>query len=96
MSPKILKNAQVANSDEDAQVELRRRIEQRAHELWVERGRPEGMALSHWLQAETEISAETHPIPGQKSPRTRDQWAARLQKSKPSPADARIYKTSAS
>ena len=73
MSPKILKNGQVAYSDGDAQVELRRRIEQRADELWVESGRPEGMALSHWLQAEREISAQVRPNSGQESPRTRDQ-----------------------
>lgn len=31
-------------------------IEQRAYELWVSEGRPEGRQLEFWLKAEQEIS----------------------------------------
>jgi len=33
-------------------------INQRAHEIWIEEGEPEGKANQHWLQAEIEIEAE--------------------------------------
>ena len=33
------------------------RIRERAYELWEQAGRPEGRAVEHWLQAETEIAA---------------------------------------
>ena len=32
-------------------------VEQRAYEIWVEEGCPEGRALEHWLRAEQEISS---------------------------------------
>jgi hypothetical protein len=35
---------------------LRRRIEQRAHELYEQRGRQNGYALQDWLQAEQELT----------------------------------------
>lgn len=37
--------------------ELRARIANRAHELWLLEGRPEGRDEEHWLQAEAEIGA---------------------------------------
>ena len=36
----------------------RRRIEQRAFELWKSEGFPSGRDWAHWVQAETEILAE--------------------------------------
>ena len=36
--------------------ELRRAIELRAHELWEAAGRPEGIELDYWLQAEEELA----------------------------------------
>jgi DUF2934 family protein len=38
--------------------ELRRRIEQRAFEIWKSEGFPSGRDWAHWVQAETEILAE--------------------------------------
>ncbi|QZN99070.1 DUF2934 domain-containing protein [Chenggangzhangella methanolivorans] len=32
-------------------------IEQRAYDLWVEAGMPDGQAEAHWAQAEREIGA---------------------------------------
>jgi hypothetical protein len=34
----------------------RKAVEQRAYELWECAGRPEGRALEHWLQAESECA----------------------------------------
>ena len=34
------------------------RIRKRAYDLWERSNRPEGKAVEHWLQAETEIAAE--------------------------------------
>ena len=50
-------------------LELRRRIEERAHALWEANGRPEGRALDDWLQAEREIvnqsvAGEEDPLAG--------------------------------
>jgi hypothetical protein len=38
--------------------ELRRRIEERAFEIWKSEGFPSGRDWAHWVQAETEILAE--------------------------------------
>lgn len=35
-----------------------RRVRERAHRLWEEQGRPEGLATDHWHQAEREIREE--------------------------------------
>lgn len=35
--------------------QTRRMVEQRAYELWVADGQPEGKSLDHWLQAEQEV-----------------------------------------
>jgi hypothetical protein len=37
---------------------LRRRIEQRAFDIWQSEGFPSGRDWAHWVQAETEILAE--------------------------------------
>jgi hypothetical protein len=34
------------------------RVQERAYEIWVRTGRPEGEAMEHWLQAEAETAAE--------------------------------------
>jgi hypothetical protein len=36
--------------------ELRRRIAERARQLWEEAGRPEGRDMEYWLQAEEELA----------------------------------------
>jgi hypothetical protein len=38
--------------------ELRRRIQERAFEIWKSEGFPSGRDWAHWVQAETEILAE--------------------------------------
>ena len=39
-----------------ARLDQRRRIRQRAHAIWIERGRPEGCDLDNWLAAERELT----------------------------------------
>ena len=34
------------------------RIRERAYEIWERTGRPDGKAVEHWLQAQTEIATE--------------------------------------
>jgi hypothetical protein len=38
--------------------DLRRRIKERAFEIWKAEGYPNGRDWAHWVQAETEILAE--------------------------------------
>lgn len=38
--------------------DLMQRINQRAYELWLEEGRPEGKAKDHWEKAKAEIKQE--------------------------------------
>lgn len=38
--------------------ELKKRIEERAHRLWEEAGKPEGEHQEHWDKAEREIADE--------------------------------------
>lgn len=40
-------------------VDLNERIRQRAYEIYEQRGRTDGHALNDWLQAQTELTAET-------------------------------------
>jgi len=35
-----------------------RLISERAHEIWIREGRPEGRALEHWLEAEMEVGLQ--------------------------------------
>ena len=37
---------------------VERRIEARAHRIWLADGRPEGHALDHWLRAKWELGEE--------------------------------------
>jgi hypothetical protein len=41
-----------------AELEKRHHIRERAHELWIERGRPEGPDVEFWLAAELELESE--------------------------------------
>ncbi len=36
-------------------------IERRAYFIWNQEGRPDGMALDHWLRAEAEVAREGQP-----------------------------------
>jgi|HubBroStandDraft_3_1064219.scaffolds.fasta_scaffold1805181_1 hypothetical protein len=51
--------------DTESSSMLQKRISERAYELWVERGRPEGSAEEDWYMAEREIegpkTAEPEP-----------------------------------
>jgi Protein of unknown function (DUF2934) len=37
------------------------RIRWRAHQIWIEEGRPDGRALDHWLRARWELEPEPEP-----------------------------------
>src|SRR5262245_28663149 len=68
----VKKPVAITNPSEDIQLELRRRIEKRAHELWVEGGCADGSTLSDWLQAEREISGQVSQPARQASPPAND------------------------
>jgi Protein of unknown function (DUF2934) len=38
------------------ELEKRHRIRERAHEIWIEQGRPEGRDVEFWLDAEKELA----------------------------------------
>jgi hypothetical protein len=40
----------------DTYDDYERRVRERAHEIWVREGRPEGQAEAHWARAREEIS----------------------------------------
>ena len=40
---------------------LRRKIEERAHELWQADGSPDGRSWEYWLKAERELAASPAP-----------------------------------
>jgi hypothetical protein len=40
-----------------AELELRCRIRERARQIWIEQGRPEGRDIENWLQAERELAS---------------------------------------
>jgi hypothetical protein len=44
--------------------ELEDRIRQRAYDLWLESGEPEGSEMDFWLQAEREIKGAESEAPG--------------------------------
>jgi hypothetical protein len=46
--------------------ELRRRIQERARELWEEAGRPEGRDMEYWVKAEEELAP--HSVAGEEDP----------------------------
>jgi hypothetical protein len=43
------------------------KIRARAHELWVQQGRPEGQHLEHWQQAEAELAGKKSAGPRQRT-----------------------------
>jgi hypothetical protein len=54
-------SAGAANQDEEAPRALRQAIEQRARELYEQRGRVNGHQLEDWLQAEAEVTQAMAP-----------------------------------
>jgi hypothetical protein len=46
--------------------ELRRRIQERARELWEEDGHPEGRDMEYWIKAEEELAP--HSVAGEEDP----------------------------
>ena len=51
--------------------ELERKIRERAHELWIADGRPEGREFEHWVEAERQIMEEQglgEPVAAQPEP----------------------------
>jgi hypothetical protein len=50
-----------------AELEKRHHVRERAREIWIERGRPEGRDVENWLEAERELAGE-----GQRSGRVGD------------------------
>jgi hypothetical protein len=40
------------------ELERRQQIRERAHEIWLERGRPEGREVEFWLAAEREVDIQ--------------------------------------
>lgn len=42
--------------------DIRKKIEQRAYELWETDGRPMGRDVEHWLRAEAELNGQL-PVP---------------------------------
>jgi hypothetical protein len=45
-----------------AALERRCRVRKRAHEIWIERGCPEGRDVEHWLLAERELVGEDQSL----------------------------------
>ncbi|MGQ4273066.1 DUF2934 domain-containing protein [Terrihabitans sp. B22-R8] len=43
-------------------------IRQRAYEIWVAQGQPEGQESEHWAQARREIESESPPEPDANGP----------------------------
>ena len=46
----------MGNEPQDRKID-ENHIRQRAHEIWVEEGKPEGQAHNHWLRAKWELEA---------------------------------------
>ncbi len=52
--------------DTETSAMIHKRVSERAYEIWLERGRPEGTAEEDWYAAEREIegpNAETPEVP---------------------------------
>ena len=60
------------NPSEHDQLQLRKRIEERARELWVMGGCTDGSALSDWLRAKQEVSGQASQPAGKESFLTRN------------------------
>ena len=37
------------------------RVRERAHQIWIEEGKPDGRAVDHWLRARWELEREAEP-----------------------------------
>ena len=73
MTTHVVKQANsITNPSEDAQLRLKKRTEERAHELWVMSGCTNGSALNDWLQAEREVSGQASQPTAQESSLTSD------------------------
>jgi len=48
--------------------ESEERVRSKAYEIWESEGRPDGRALDHWLQAETEVQSDRSSGPAQGKP----------------------------
>jgi len=48
-------------------------IARRAHQIWRDAGHPDGLASAHWLQAESELHAQSGAASGEKSPRKKSE-----------------------
>lgn len=44
--------------------EKEQRIRERAYQIWLDEGQPEGRDKDHWHQAETQIAAKEGESPG--------------------------------
>lgn len=53
-------------------LKMRMKIEQRAHQMWLDEGCPDNRAMDHWLQAEKEVCTSQ----GKKKGRTSAKEAA--------------------
>jgi len=54
-------------------------LELRAYYIWEQQGRPEGLALEHWLEAQAEAAPETKP----RRPKRRAKKVATTTEAKP-------------
>jgi hypothetical protein len=55
----------------DTQDAEHQRISERAHQIWLENGCPEGCDQDHWHQAKLEVEAHTTgPVSGSEDPAT--------------------------
>lgn len=61
------------------------RIRQRAHEIWLREGQPEGASERHWLEASGEIDAEDKAV---KKPAAKKAAPAKKAASPAAPATA--------
>ena len=62
-------------------------IAARAYEIFIERGRPEGRDLDHWLEAEAQLRASAQTESGARTPAT--QGSSRSASATRAPARAR-------
>jgi hypothetical protein len=67
-----------------AELERRYLIRKRAHEIWIERGRPEACDVENWLAAERELAER-----GQHTQRIRDVRDVQPSSGPPLPASGR-------
>jgi hypothetical protein len=48
------------------ELEKRHQVRKRAHEIWVQHGRPEGRDVEFWLKAEGELARQRQRRPGRR------------------------------